>query len=114
MSPSELDRRRFLARSLLTLSGALAVTALTGCAHHGGGGSSNSTSVEIFRLSGRGRRISRAAKSHNASLRFATQDAAEANRAHAADRSRVVRLTISREQFDRLFASGPVVDLRHV
>jgi hypothetical protein len=69
---------------------------------------------EIYRLSLRGRRGSKAAKLHNANLRFATQDAADANRAYPADRSRIVRLIVSEDEFDRLFTSrsSMVADLR--
>lgn len=71
-------------------------------------------SVTIFRLSGRGRRVSRAAKVNNANLRFATIEAANAHLAHPGDRSRVVGIVISADEFDRLFSSrgSDVADLR--
>lgn len=68
----------------------------------------------IYRLSLRGRRGSKAGKLHNANLRFATAAAADANRAHPGDRSRIVALTVSEDEFDRLFSSrdSAVADLR--
>jgi hypothetical protein len=69
--------------------------------------------VVVFALSGRGRRISNAAKRHNANKRFRTALAAEANRAHPGDDSFVVRITLGRPEFDRLFGRGNLVaDLR--
>jgi hypothetical protein len=71
---------------------------------------------EIFRLSLRGRRGSRAAKRHNANLRFATVEAAAANRAHPGDVSRIVAIVVSADEFDRLFVSrdSAVADLREL
>ena len=71
---------------------------------------------KMYRLSGRGRRISNAAKRHNAAMRFATAKAADTHRAHPGDRSRIVFETISVEEFQRLFAQrhSLVADLRHV
>jgi curli biogenesis system outer membrane secretion channel CsgG len=70
--------------------------------------------VQIFRLSTRGRRGSKAAKLHNANLRFATAQAAEAHRAHPGDVSRVVALIVSADEFDRLFGArnSEIADLR--
>lgn len=71
---------------------------------------------KIYRLSGRGRRVSNAAKRHNANMRFATAHAAGLHRAHPGDRSRIVSETVSVEEFHRLFVSrkSQVADLRHV
>jgi len=68
----------------------------------------------IYRLSLRGRRGSKAAKLHNANLRFATEAAADANRTHAGDNSRIVGIVVSEDEFDRLFSSrnSLVADLR--
>lgn len=68
----------------------------------------------IYRLSLRGRRGSKAAKIYNANLRFATENAADANRSHPGDNSRIVRLIVSADEFDRLFSSrnSEVADLR--
>lgn len=70
----------------------------------------------IYRLSARGRRGSRAAKRHNANLRFATVAAADAHRAHAGDVSRIVALVVNADEFDRLFTSRAVevADLRQL
>ncbi len=69
---------------------------------------------KIYRLSSRGRRVSNAAKSYNANMRFATPEAADRNRAHRGDRSRVVPLAVSVEEYHRLFVSrhSDVADLR--
>jgi hypothetical protein len=102
-------------RTFLTLCGTLAAMAITSCQKGGdGGGGGSSDTTEIFRLSGRGRRISKAAKKHNANKRFATREDAEANRAHPGDNSSVVRLTVSKAEYNRLFAKGPVADLRKI
>ena len=47
---------------------------------------------------------------------FATWEAADANRAHSGDRSRIVRVNISPARLMRLFTAPgrEVVDLRHV
>ena len=68
----------------------------------------------IYRLSSRGRRTSRAAKRHNANMRFATTHAVY--RAHPGDRSRIVPLTISIETYHQWFVRNHthVVDLRHL
>lgn len=63
------------------------------------------TPQTAFKLSLRGRRGSNAAKNHNANMVFATAAAAEANRAHAGDTSRVVQIVVSADEFDRLFTS---------
>jgi hypothetical protein len=70
--------------------------------------------VQIFRLSARGRRGSKAAKLHNANMRFATAAAAEAHRAHPGDVSKVVALMVSADEFDRLFGArnAEIADLR--
>lgn len=110
MPKTSLSRRTFL-----LLGSTIAVGALTACHGGGGGGDGSSGSTaQVFRLSGRGRRVSRAAKAHNANKRFKTQQDADLNRAHAGDRSRIVRITVSKAEFNRLFANGPVADLRHV
>lgn len=65
----------------------------------------------VFRLSGRGRRISNAAKKHNANLRFLSPE--DVVRAHPGDNSRVVSVLVSQAQFDRLFGQGNrLADLR--
>jgi len=58
---------------------------------------------KIYRLSLRGRRGSRFAKRYNANMRFATKEVAERHRAHPGDHSRVVPLTVSIEEYQRLF-----------
>jgi hypothetical protein len=68
----------------------------------------------IYRLSLRGRRGARGAKRWNGNLRFATMLAADQNRFHPGDNSRIVPLVVSADEFDRLFTSrqSEVADLR--
>jgi hypothetical protein len=107
--PEALTRRGFLAATGVVA----AALAASGCGGSGGGGGTEP--VTIYALSGRGRRVSNAAKSHNANLRFTTPFVALANRAHPGDTSKVVPLTVSHAEFQRLFgALGTVADLRHV
>ena len=71
--------------------------------------------VVVFKRSGRGMRISNAAKAHNANHLYATAEAAAADLAHPGDRSRVVSVVVSQRRFDELFPGGlQQVDLRHV
>jgi hypothetical protein len=72
--------------------------------------------VTIYRLSLRRRRGSRFAKVYNANMRFATKHAAERRRAHKGDRSRVVPLTVSIEEYHLLFTRRHAqwVDLREM
>jgi hypothetical protein len=122
MAMSELlTRRKFIYYSGVFV-GSLTLVACGG----GGGGSTpdaqngpggNDTQASphiIYRLSSRGRKVSQAAKKHNANKRFSTASAAEGNRAHPGDRSRVVQLIVSEAEFNRLFDTGKVevADLR--
>jgi hypothetical protein len=70
----------------------------------------------MYRLSLRGRRGSRAARKHNANLRFATARAANRNRAHAGDNSRIVAIPVSLNDYLRLFVKrrSLVADLRRI
>jgi len=70
----------------------------------------------LYRLSLRGRRGSRAAKKHNANLRFATARAADQNRAFVGDNSRIVAVPVSLEEYVRLFVRrrSLVADLRQL
>ncbi|MBI4581571.1 MAG: hypothetical protein HY718_17870, partial [Planctomycetes bacterium] len=75
----------------------------------GGGGG-----VIAFKRSGRGLRVSNAAKKHNANRRYKTAAAAEQDAAHPGDPSRVVQLVIPTALALRLFPPGRLVaDLRH-
>ncbi len=107
MRKSNITRREFL-----VLSGAVTAAAFFTVRCDSGGGSGGT--VTVFKLSLRGRRGSNAAKKHNANFLFATVEAAEANRAHPGDNSRIVPVVISRARFDRLFNNGntAVADLR--
>jgi hypothetical protein len=110
-----LTRRGFL-RAGLAATGVVAAVVVTGC---GGGGGKDAQPaggpVTIYALSGRGRRISNAAKSHNANMRFVSPEVALASRAHPGDTSHAVPLQVSNAEFTRLFGPFDVkADLRHV
>jgi len=112
MSIYDLTRRKFL-----QLTGAIAATALLGVSCDGGGNdSSPEGTIEVYKLSLRGRRGSRAAKAHNANKLFLTPEAADQNRAHPGDNSRIVSVILSKQKFMELFQGGSVdvVDLRAV
>jgi hypothetical protein len=65
-------------------------------------------------LSGRGRRVSQAAKRHNANKLFASADLARRHRAHPGDTSEVVSVQVSPEFHQLVFADGDIADLRRV
>jgi len=115
MSIYDITRRKFI-----QLSGAVAATALIGVSCDGGSNGDGQPgpegTVEVYKLSVRGRRGSRAAKAHNANKLFLTPEAADQNRAHPGDNSRIVSIPLSNERFMELFNGGSaeVVDLRAV
>ena len=113
MSNSHINRRQFI-----KLSGAVAATAFIGISCDGGGSSKTNDegTIEVYRLSLRGRRGSNAAKSHNANMLFLTPEAADQNRAHPGDNSRIVSVVLSEQKFNELFNGGSleVVDLRAI
>ena len=101
----------------MQLTGAVAATALLGVSCDGGGSNSiPEGSMEAFKLSLRGRRGSRAAKAHNANKLFLTPEAADLNRAHPGDNSRIVSVVLSEQKFNEIFDGGAleVVDLRAI
>ena len=109
--PRGFTRRGFLA----VAGGALVAGAFAGCGGSGGGKGDGGGPVEIFKLAAGGRRVSNAAKKHNANMRFLTATTADQNRAHAGDRSLVVTLPVSLTEYHRLFGRGNgVADLRHL
>jgi hypothetical protein len=112
-----MPRTRLTRREFLIIGGTLAAGSVVGGsraearpAPHG----ADAPPRIIYRLSLRRRRGSKAAKIHNANFRFATMEAADQNRAHPGDNSRIVPLVVSDDEFDRLFASRntTVADLR--
>ncbi len=115
MAKFNINRRQFL-----KFSGAVAATAFIGISCDGGGSSQTDRngfgSVDVYRLSLRGRRGSKAAKSHNANKLFLTPQAADQNRAHPGDNSRIVSVVLSEQNFNELFDNGAleVVDLRAI
>ena len=103
MSTWTLTRRAFLG-----LLGAAGLTTTVGCPCFYASG------AIVFRRSGKGRHVSKAAKKHNANRLYATHDAALNDPAHPGDNSKVVNVTIGRAKYDRLFGSGRMIaDLRH-
>ena len=110
-----MNRREFLA-----LGGALAGSALAGGVLHAESDKERKPRrpqrVYMYRLSLRCRRGSRAARKHNANMRFATAEAADTHRAHAGDHSRIVMLSVSVNEFVRLFVRrrSQVADLRQL
>jgi len=112
MSIIRLTRRLFLAAA-----GALAATSLLGCGGGGGGPvPDDGTTVDkttMWRLAGGGRRISNAAKKHNANKRFATLEAALAGRAHPGDTSFPVPIDTRIDVWEHAFADGRTeIDVR--
>jgi len=99
-------------RAFIRLAAALGLVSAAGCfaplPNPGGG-------VIVFKRSGRGLRISNAAKKHNANHLYATAAVAASDPPHRGDSSRVVKVVISETLAAQLFGSGRmIVDLRHV
>ena len=105
-------------RDFIRLSGSAAAIAFVGISCDGSDGNQTSPdgTVLVYRLSLRGRRGSNAAKKHNANHLFLTPEAADQNRAHPGDNSRIVSIELSMDKFNELFEGGTieVVDLRDV
>ena len=104
----------FTRRTFLQFSALAGLTKLIGCSGidpvTGGGGG-----AVAYRRSGRGRRVSKAAKMHNANRLYATAAAAKRDQPHAGDKSKVVAVTIPQSKYDRLFAGGrQSADLRRM
>ena len=109
-----LSRRDVLASGSAAGLLALAGLPLTGCGSSSGTGMVAGQTT-YYMLSGRGRRISNAAKAHNANKVFATAQAAEQGRAHAGDTSRVVPIDTTVDRYLELFGDGsPCRDLRNL
>ena len=106
----------FVSRRVFIAAGSAAAAGLLFAAPLDAFQDKTSTCVTIYRLSLRGRRGSRAAKRYNANMRFATRRAADTHRAHPGDRSRIVPLIVSTQEYDRLFTSrhSLVADLREL
>jgi hypothetical protein len=116
-APRRSTRRQFLAVTTVFVAGTLAGCGGGGGGGGGAGGNSNQSKLKtrtVFKLSGRGRRISNAAKKHNANFLFTTQKLADRNRAHKGDKSRIVSLVITEAEFKALFKKKKIVDLRHI
>jgi hypothetical protein len=110
-----MPRRQLTRREFLIIGGALAAGTLVGSRAAAQPSPRTAAGARVvYRLSLRGRRGSKAGKLHNANLRFATEAAADANRAHPGDNSRIVGTVVSEDEFDRLFSSrnSLVADLR--
>ncbi len=106
---------RLTRRGFLAAFAALGATSLIGC---GAGGAPRAAdqlgTTVMYRLSTKGQRASKAAKANAANKRVATQEAAEACRAHPGDKAKVVPLDVSPETWESLFQGGArvAVDLR--
>lgn len=111
MVRNSINRRQFL-----ILSGSLALATFIGISCDSDNQGESQEARKVFRLSSRGRRTSQAAKKHNANKLFATEEAANENRAHPGDNSQIVCFTISESRFNDLFDNGntTVVDLRNI
>lgn len=111
MSKLDISRRDFI-----KLGSAVAAVAFVGISCDGGDGNQSNAenTVLVYRLSLRGRRGSNAAKKHNSNHLFLTPEAADQNRAHPGDNSRIVSIELSMDKFNELFQNGAieVVDLR--
>jgi hypothetical protein len=118
---SAMTRRKFIYYT----GSVLGSMALVACGGSGGddigtnteddsGQSKTASPRIIYRLSSRNLRASQASKKHNANKRFATQVDADQNRAHPGDRSRIVPIIVSQDEFELLFDNGQrtVADLR--
>ena len=69
----------------------------------------------IYRLSSGGLPVSDAVREHNDNMRFKTREAADQNRAHPADMSRIVPFKVSVTEYHRLFRRrSHVADLRQM
>jgi hypothetical protein len=80
---------------------------------NGGNGSGGTGGMIVFRRSGRNRRVSNAAKKHNANRLYKTPEAAASDAPHRGDSSRVVQVTIPMLLGIHLFPPGRlIVDLR--
>lgn len=101
MAGGQLTRREFLIVGGTVAAGTLAAGPAAGLSAPQG----LLPARTAFLLSARGRRASKAAKLHNANWRFATREAADQHRAHPGDRSRIVSILISDDEYDRLFTS---------
>jgi hypothetical protein len=110
MAGGQLTRREFLIIGGTVAAGTLAAGPTAGLSAPQG----LSAPRIAYLLSLRGRRGSKAARIHNANFRFATMEAADQNRAHPGDRSRIVGIIVSDDEYDRLFTSrrSLVADLR--
>lgn len=112
MTRGQLTRREFLLISGTVAAGTLVVGPAAAISSAQG----VSAPLVIYRLSLRGRRGSKGAKIWNANLRFATMAAADQNRAHRGDNSRIVPIVVNADEYDRLFTSrnSEVADLRAI
>lgn len=103
MKKGQLTRRTFLQGAA-----AVGLAATVGCTVPSRNG------VKVYKRSSRGLRVSNAIRKHNANHLYANLLAALGDPAHPGDHSKVVTITISKAQFDKLFPQGKTVaDLRH-
>jgi hypothetical protein len=98
-------------RSFLGVAASVAVAGSVGCPKP----TPQQQGVTVYIRSGRGKRVSNAAKLHNHNHLYATRAAALADPAHPGDKSKVVSVVISQARYNSLFIGGVLaVDLRKV
>jgi hypothetical protein len=69
--------------------------------------------ITVFRRSGKGLHLSKAALKHAANHIYRTRLAAFLDRAHRGDKAKVVQITINNDLYNKAFPSGTVAaDLR--
>ena len=118
-SPTQISRRQFLARGVALFGVALGTSAVVAAPRR-----AKSTSQVVYRLTSRKwRGAPKSVKKNCANLRFASPREAEKHRLGAWDRSRIVPLNVSKDEYFRLFfratprgghTFSPVADLRKI
>jgi hypothetical protein len=113
----DLSRRTFLTATGAVVAGGVLAGGLAGCGDTSppAAGTTAPDQTKAYILSGRGRRVSRAALIHNHNWVFVSQAAAEAGRAHPGDTSKVVPIDISVRTWTQWFGGGlSAVDQRGI
>lgn len=102
-------KQRVTRRGFLMTAASVSAATMVGCPPR------KKPSVIVYRRSARGRHVSNAAKKHAANHLYTDALTAALDKANPGDNCKVVELTISRSEFDRLFPNGQMIaDLRHV
>ena len=120
MAPNDLTRREFLLLSGVVGAGLTLGT--PGISNAVVKRPLNFDTRRIYRRTAGGRRISRAARAHNANRRYSKKSAALSDLPHPGDTSFVVAIDVSFEEFVHLFVRRingrlrilPIADLRRL